>query len=382
MRILHLCLSCFYIDGYNYQENVLPRIHKEDGHVVRIIASTETFVDNVNLNYVEPSEYMTEYGVPIKRLPYVKIGPRITTVKIRKYENLYNEIAAFAPDVIMVHAMSFWSILDVVRYKKEHPEVKFYADTHTAVYNSGRNWITMHLLHRGLYRWAIQKALPYLDKYFYIGSSEREFSKEHYGVPLEIMEYYPLGGSIPEPAVYRQQRTARRRELAIADDELLLLHSGKLDALKRTKELLEAFAAVPELNAKLAIIGSIPEDQKQILLPLIEADSRVIYLGWKQAPELLEYLCASDLYCQPGSVSATMQNAVCCGCPVMTYPHLPYTEALDFSNILWVKTREDMEKAFREIAEQKTDLEVLRKGSERCARELLDYRALAARLYR
>ena len=42
MRILHLCLSCFYIDGYNYQENILPRINHEDGHDVRILASTET----------------------------------------------------------------------------------------------------------------------------------------------------------------------------------------------------------------------------------------------------------------------------------------------------------------------------------------------------
>ena len=382
MRILHLCLSCFYIDGYNYQENVLPRIHKEDGHDVRIIASTETFTDNVSLNYVEPAEYVTEYGVPIKRIPYVKIGPKLATVKIRKYAGLYQEIVAFAPDVIMVHAMSFWSVLDVVRYKKEHPEVKFYADTHTAVYNSGRNWIAKNLLHKGLYRWVIQRALPYVDKYFYVGASEREFSREHYGVPLEMMEYYPLGGNIPEEKVYLQNRKTRRDDLAVADDEYLLLHSGKMDALKKTAELLRAFAAVPELRAKLAIIGSIPEDQKQIILPLIEADPRVTYLGWKQSPELLEYLCACDLYCQPGSVSATMQNSVCCYCPVMAYPHLPYTETLDYGNIIWVETQEDMADAFRNIASGKTDLAQLREGSERCARELLDYRALAARLYR
>jgi len=170
--------------------------------------------------------------------------------------------------------------------------------------------------------------------------------------------------------------------LALAPDELLLLHSGKLDALKRTKELLEAFAAVPELKAKLAIIGSIPEKEKETLLALMEADSRVVYLGWKQSSELLGYLCASDLYCQPGSVSATLQNAVCCGSPVMAYPHLIYTEDLDYGNILWVKTKEDMETVFRDLACKKTDLTALREGSQRCARELLDYRVLAARLYR
>lgn len=382
MKILHLCLACFYIDGYNYQENVLPRINKEDGHDVRIIASTETYIDNQTLGYVEPSEYVTEYGVPIKRLPHVKIGTGFTTVKIRKYPNLYEEIAAFAPDVIMSHSLSYWSVLDVVRYKKEHPAVKFYADTHTAAYNSGKNWISMHLLHRGLYRWVIQKALPYLDKYFYIGASERDFSKENYGVPAELMEYFPLGGNLPKEEIYQKNRAERRKELCLGEDELLLLHSGKLDALKRTEDLLKAFAAVSQLKAKLVVIGSIPENMTATLLPLMEADKRVVYLGWKSAPELLEYLCACDLYCQPGSVSATMQNAVCCGSPVMAYPHLPYTEDLDYGNILWVKTQEDMADAFRSLAEGDTDLAVLRNGSDKCARELLDYRALAARLYR
>lgn len=382
MKILHLCLANFYIDGYNYQENVLPRINKEDGHDVRIVASTETFVDNRNLGYLEPSEYMTEYGVPIKRLPYVKIGTKFTTVKVRKYVGLYEEIAAFAPDVIMSHDLSYWSALDVIRYKKEHPEVKFYADSHTAAYNSGKNWVSLNLLHRGLYRWIIQKALPYLEKYFYVGASIREFLKENYGVPLELMEYFPLGGNLPEEKEYQEHRTARREELRLAPDELLLIHSGKLDALKRTEELVKAFSAVPQVKAKLAVIGSVPEEMKQTLLPLMEADERVVYLGWKSAPELLEYLCACDLYCQPGSVSATLQNAVCCGSPIMAYPHLPYTEELDFGNILWVETQADMENLFRDLAAGKTDLAALREGSERCARELLDYRALAARLYR
>jgi len=108
----------------------------------------------------------------------------------------------------------------------------------------------------------------------------------------------------------------------------------------------------------------------------------VVYLGWKQSSELLSYLCAADLYCQPGSVSATLQNAVCCGCAVMAYPHLIYTEDLDYGNILWVKSKEDMAAVFRDLADRKTDLAALRENSVRCARELLDYRTLAARLYR
>jgi len=382
VKILHLCLACFYIDGYNYQENVLPRINKEDGHDVRIIASTETFVDNQRLGYIDAAEYVTEYGVPIKRLPYVRIGTQFSTVKFRKYVGLYDEIVKYAPDVIMSHDIAFWSVLDVIQYKKEHPEVKFYADSHSDSNNSGTNWLSKNVLHRLFYKWLVQQALPYLDKYFYLWEEGKQFSLENYGVPEKIMEFYPLGGLAFSEEEYKQKRDCRRKELGIGADEWLFCHSGKMDALKQTDELIKAFSAVPELKAKLVIIGSIPEDRKNVLLPLIELDKRIIYLGWKKAPELLEYLCACDLYCQPGTMSATMQNSVCCECAVMSYPHESYVKGFDYGNILWIRTQEDMATTFARIAQGGVDLNVLKNNSRRCAQELLDYRTLAARLYR
>lgn len=381
MKILHLCLACFYIDNYTYQENILPRINKEDGHEVRIIASTETYIDNIHYGYVNPSEYVTEYGVPIKRLPYKKVLTDFITHKFRAYPHLYEEISSFAPDVIMCHDIAFWSVLDVVRYKKAHPTVKLYADTHTAAYNSGTNWLSLHVLHRFFYRRLIQKALPYLEKYFYVGEVERQFSIRNYGVPESLMEFYPLGGTLLPEEEYQAVRTRRRAELGLAEDTPLLLHTGKLDALKRTDELLRAFATVPELNARLAVIGSIPEDRKDLLNSLMEADKRVTYLGWRSGEELQEYLCACDLYCQPGSVSATMQNAICRNCPLLLYPHGSYLKDYNWGNVFWVKTEADMAEAFRRLAEDLTVLTPMEECSCRCAQEMLDYRKLAARLY-
>lgn len=381
MKILHLCLANFYIDNYAYQENILPRINHEDGHDVRILASTETFVDNVHLGYVEPSEYVTEYGVPIKRLPYKKVGNRFVTHKFRAYPHLYEEIAAFAPDVILCHGLQFWSVRDVIRYKKDHPQVKLYADTHTAAYNSGTSWLSLHILHRLYYRYLTQKALPYLERYFYIGEGEREFSARNYNIPDGLMEFYPLGGTLLSDEEYSAMRAKRRTELGLGEDDRLYVHSGKLDALKRTDELLRAFSAVDDPHAVLAVIGSIPEDRRSVLLPLIEADKRIRYLGWRTGEELQEYLCAADLYCQPGSVSATMQNAICRNTPVMSYPHLPYTERLDYGQFFWVKTQADMEQGFTQVKADPTLLVPMTANSRRCAEELLDYRKLAARLY-
>lgn len=380
MKIVHIELAGFYNEGMSYQTNELVRNNCEDGNDVEIISSNYQWF-GFELKRVPTRYTTTPEGAILIRVSYFPSFRKFNLHKFRKVKGLYVLLEDSAPDVIFSHDLCYWSVLDVIRYKKDHPEVKLYADTHTAAYNSGTNWLSLHVLHRIFYRYLIQNTLPYLEKYFYVGEGERQFSIQNYGVPESLMEFYPLGGTVPSEKDYQTARAKRRAEFGIAEDTPLLVHSGKLDALKRTDMLLRAFASVPELNAKLAIIGSIPEDRKELLSSLMEADKRVVYLGWKSGEELGEYLCACDLYCQPGSESATLQNAVCRASPILSYPHEDYTKDLDYGNFIWTKTEEDLAVAFRRIHADPALLAFLREGSQRCARELLDYRKLAARLY-
>ena len=73
MKILHTCLACFYIDNYGYQENVLPKMHKKQGHEVEILASTETYLNGNIMSYLEPSKYFNEDSIKVTRIGYVKI---------------------------------------------------------------------------------------------------------------------------------------------------------------------------------------------------------------------------------------------------------------------------------------------------------------------
>lgn len=380
MKIAHVGLASFYTEGMTYQDNMLSEQNVRDGHQVLYISNAAQYV-NGRIEETGREERLLDNGMRLVRLPYNCFFNSFASSKFRRVEGLYRLLEDFAPDVIMSHGLSYWSVLDVIRYKKDHPEVKLYADTHTAAENSGTNWLSLHVLHRFFYRRLIQKALPYLEKYFYVGEGERQFSIQNYGVPESLMEFYPLGGTLLPEEEYQAVRTRRRAELGLAEDTPLLLHTGKLDALKRTDELLRAFAAVPELNARLAVIGSIPEDRKDLLNSLMEADKRVTYLGWRSGEELQEYLCACDLYCQPGSGSATLQNAICRNCPLLLYPHGSYLKDYNWGNVFWVKTEADMAEAFRRLAEDLTVLTPMEECSCRCAQEMLDYRKLAARLY-
>lgn len=380
MNIVFIGLTSAFTESMAYQDNMLSNAVLADGNQLTFISDAKKFV-NGNLQETGAEDTVLSNGMRLIRLRPAKICQVGIARKLGYYPGVYDLLTKIEPEVIMVHNLQYLSILDVVRYKKKHPEVKLYADTHTSAANSASSWLSYHVLHRMFYRRLTRKILPYLEKYWYIGFSEKEFSIRCYGVPELKMEFFPLGGWIFSDAEYEKKRMIKRAELGLEPDELLLLHTGKLDSLKKTEDLLRAFAAVPQMRAKLAIIGSIPTEMEPILHPLIEQDSRVVYLGWKKAEELLEYLCACDLYCQPGSVSATMQNAVCCGCPTMAYPVDTYVQVLDYGQFFWVETQADMEKVFASVQQTPQILQEKTQKAWKCARELLDYRALAARLY-
>jgi glycosyltransferase involved in cell wall biosynthesis len=381
MKILHMMLSCFYIDGYNYQENILPRQNRLDGHEVKILASTETFVDNMKLGYIRPGSYLNPDGIEVTRIPYRRFLPRLLMKKIRSYPGVYNFIEQFNPDVILFHGMPAYELLTVVAYKKRHENVKLYVDSHEDRHTSGTNILSFYLLHRFFYRSIVQKAIPQIDKIFYISEECKDFILSAYGVPEDTTEFYPLGGIVFDGSEREEKRDRRRKELGLGPGDIMVLHSGKLDERKRTVELIRAFMAVSSTKLRLYLLGTISDDMKKDVLSLMESDGRINYLGWKSGDELLEYLCACDLYAQPGGQSATMQNALCARSPLMLYPHASHKHYLK-GNGFYVKTIADMENCLKSVSDDPGSLVAMREASAKIASDILDYKILAARLYR
>ena len=142
---------------------------------------------------------------------------------------------------------------------------------------------------------------------------------------------------------------------------------------------MNSFRKITNNNIHLIIIGSIPNDN-QILYDLIKKDKRVKYLGWKTGDDLLKYICASDIYMQPGSQSSTSLTAVCCGLPILLYPSVSYKDMFD-TNVFWVKNDEEIDEVILKITENPTLLDNMSKRSYEIAKEILDYKKLSARLY-
>ena len=131
MRILHLCLSNYYIDAMSYQENMLVREHVRQGHEVLVIASTENLSPAGKLFYMEAGAYSGGDGARVIRLDYKRIVPKFLRRKFRAYEGVIEAIAAFNPDRVLFHGLASFDLARVARYFRGRPEVRLFADTHT-----------------------------------------------------------------------------------------------------------------------------------------------------------------------------------------------------------------------------------------------------------
>ena len=377
MKIAHVCLSNWYVDGWSYQENELIRQHVLDGHNVLVLASTE--VPNVDgtITYLQPSDYVGSEGAKVKRLPY-RFGPHKLMKKIRAHPSVKYQLEYFQPDAILFHGTCGWEVITVANYAKVHPEVHFYIDSHEDWYNSARSFISREILHKLFYRYCLSRAWPLAKKILCVSIEAIDFVKKMYGVPVEKIEFFPLGGRIPTDLQYYKLRKEGREKYRIATNEILFVQAGKQTIAKKLLETLTAFNATPS-HARLMIAGSLDNAIKTEVLGLIAQNSRITFLGWQSVDEITQLLCAADVYLQPGTQSVTMQNSLCCRCvPILA--NVPSHRVFIKDNGWLVDNQDELQAAILEAC--KVQLGPMSLKSLRVAKKLLDYKALSRRVLR
>lgn len=379
MKILHIGLASKFTEGFSYQDNYLSEQNAIDGHDVTYISDCYKFSDG-KIVATKPEDKVMKNGVRLIRLPFRNIFGEFISEKVRAVKGFYNIVENINPDVILFHGCCGWELLSVSKLKKNNPNIKLYVDSHEDFHNSATNFLSRVVLHKGFYKAILSKALPYIDKILFVSHECALFVREMYGIPNKMLEFYPLGGRVFDEGILNEKRKKINNESSIKKNDILIVHSGKMDTHKRTVDILKAFSQVKSDNMRLVLIGSMTEDVREEAEPLVEADSRISFVGWKAADELIEYLCAADVYVQPGGQSATMQNAICCGCAMMLYPHKSHEPYLH-GNGYYVESIEDMKRVFQEISDDPNILKQMKENSMEIARELLDYKKLAARLY-
>jgi 1,2-diacylglycerol 3-alpha-glucosyltransferase len=237
--------------------------------------------------------------------------------------------------------------------------------------------VSRHILHGMLYRWWFRRALPVVNKVLCISTETMALLENVYGAPKNMLELYPLGGFVLSRSDREDRRRTTRQQHGWEVANFIFLQSGKMTNRKKLIESLIAFKNIPGDHLRFVIVGLLTDEVRGKVESLISSDPRILFLGWKSSEELTGLLCAADVYVQPGTQSATMQHALCCGCPVIiddVPAHRVYADA----DVTLIGTEKALEVAMANALTW--DGEGKSKKASTFARERLDYKVLANRI--
>lgn len=313
--IVHLCLCGPVTDGWNYQDNLLPKYHKKMGLDVTIITSHWIWGEDGTLTIDPREEYYNENGILVKRLDIA--DGRTLSHKFKKYENLVDTLEKCSPDILFIHGCQFLDVPAVVKcVKKRKPIV--YVDNHADYSNSATNWLSKNVLHRIVWRRMAKKLEPVTKKFYGVLPARVDFLHDLYGIAKKKIELLVMGvdDEVAESVSCEENIAKIREKYGITGDEYLLVSGGKIDRAKC--QTLELMKAVRKINGiiKLIVFGSVEDELKEQFDDLVDGQ-KIIHAGWLSAYESNELFAIADLVVFPGRHSVFWEQVVGLGIPLM-----------------------------------------------------------------
>ena len=316
MKIVNICLSGPFSDGWNYQENLLSKYQKRIVEEVYVITSLFSWNNKGTLEIVQKTDYINEDGVHIIRIPISK-GKGFNS-KFKRFIGLYDLLEQLSPDILFVHGCQFRDISTIVKYLKKHADVVVYIDNHADFSNSATNWISKNILHKIIWRYYAHKINPFVKKWYGVLPARVDFLRNVYGLPSEKIEYLPMGADndLVEEYSSSKIRSEYRKKYGISDDDILLVTGGKIDlAKKQTLLLMDAVNQIDNPKLQLIIFGSVVPELKNDVEN--RCSKKVKYIGWLSSEESYSHFAMADLVVFPGRHSVFWEQVAGQGIPMV-----------------------------------------------------------------
>lgn len=313
MKILHICLACFYFEGMGYHENLLPQNHVRLGYEVFVLTSDFNCANKNNTINKLGEEYINSDGIHVK---FIKKSKRYGYYsRYNDFEGVYDEIKNINPEIIFVHGGQFIAIKDVIKYIKNHPKTKLYIDQHGDYYNMKVDSIKTKLIQHWVYGHWIRKAIPFTSKFWGVTPWRCQYLNEVYGVPKQKIDLLVMGGDDDKIRFDDMPRLRKdiREELSLSDKDFVIVTGGRIDRTKNIHLLMQAVSEL-EGKAKLIVFGQ-PNDDMQDETNRLSKNDNIRYLGWIPSDKAYDYFLASDLAVFPGTHSVLWEQACACGIP-------------------------------------------------------------------
>lgn len=316
MKIVHVCLTAPYTDGWSYQENLLVKYHKLLGNNVTVITNTWKYDSNGKICIDDRSGYYDQNEAKIIRLK--EKNNKNVRAKFRKYPELYISLVQESPDILFVHDVAFLDTKVINRFLNENQNVRCYADNHADYSNSATNWISKNILYKIIWRHYASYLISVVQKFYGVLPARVRFMTDLLKIPKEKSELLVMGAD--DELVQKSMDSNRikrvRRALEVEEEDFLIVTGGKFDRFKtQTLLLMDAVNRLKGCKVKLVVFGAIDDELKENFLS--KCSDNVKYIGWINAEQSYEIFAAAQLICFPGRHSVFWEQAVGQGIPLL-----------------------------------------------------------------
>lgn len=315
MRIVHLCISIPYNDYWGYQENLLPKYHRKQGHDVTVI-TTNTIQVEGGFETVPTGRYLLDDGQQIIRLDYEHGFSKKLSV-FRKKFTILPLLRELKPDFIMVHGLANCTALQVKKYVKKYaPHCRVVADSHKDYDNQYpyRGWKRKLLF--AYYRRLNRRMASCYETVFGVTPGRVEYMQREFLIAPERSALLVMGAD--DEAIAFDKKDKLRKELCsryeIPENDFLIVTGGRIDEAKNIHLLMQAFAQADLENTTLLVFGNIHPTIEQTIQTLAK-HPKIRYIGWVDSQKVYDIFLSAQLAFFPGSHSVLWEQACACGVP-------------------------------------------------------------------
>lgn len=314
MKIVHI--TSIYIEGWGYQENLLPLYQKWAGNDVVVVT------DNNHLGYINNPDLAKE----IVRTGGEYVQPEgIKVYKIKTFVNtattsffcrgLYKILEREKPEMIFHHNVNVSTLTVAARYKRRHPGVKLYVDNHVDWINETKNQVWHWLFYDFFIPAQVHRLGSVVDKYIGVTPLRCQYLQEVFKVPQNRVAFLPIGCDTNQAEQVKANREELKRTFNILTEAFVIVSGGKISRSKGTLELIKACDKMREVgeNIRLVLFGKIDEGVSSIA----QKYEWITQIGWCNRLETLSLLKMADVACWPWLHTTLIEDAVAVGTPLV-----------------------------------------------------------------
>ncbi len=317
MKIVHVIN--YFQPKLGYQETFLAREQIRMGHEVYMIASDRYYpFPDFEKTYApllgsrrRPAGFSIEEGISTYRLKTLfDIRCRVWLI------NLEKTVRFLDPDLVISHAVLSNSFR-LAKMRLRGARFKLIVDDHMDIFArddiAGKIYYALKRMRAG------RELVPWVDKFVGVSRQTCRHLEEKDGIPKEKITCIPLGSDSRLYQYDRAKREAMRHRLGIADNDVLIVYTGKYNFAKGVDTLAAAFNKMETCRVFLLLVGGGTAEFKQRLIDCLspEKRKRMLFQPFVPAAELPAFYSAADICVWPKETSTSILDAMSCQRPVV-----------------------------------------------------------------